>query len=667
MTKSGLSVILKFIKLLLISTLLSSCWIPFPTINPNYRKEIEDPSCFIFNDEVYVCGGEYRLNLISWYTWDLFRGLERNTWSVFPSNKRVFITTEDFFKNQQYLNSKKNLYLNEIEKKRIGKTRNKSLHRYSKYYIEFNNKIFLVGGSDQRFNKYGDVWYTSDGVHWKQLTEMGPWAYNEYRTNHKLIVFNNEIILAGGWCSRNNLMTDIWSSPDGINWNLKYTFDKAKEIENVFVYNNQIFFIVAYPESDSLALLRSMDLKNWEEINFPAAKRFFTYGNFRIIRFNNEIYAYKDENLWKWNDEKEWIHLISSTDFPVSLYIDENKLIGPIDDFNSNQFIESKDLTNWQMKNTEEIITFEPVMDSNIIHWETGLNSVKIIEFKDTLWTLSGRYGLFQYSLDGINWKKTDNQRKFPFPPRDGFASCIFHDTLWITGGDQTCIYKSAHSAYDKKYSFAINDIWYTADGRNWKKKENNSWDKRSGHDLIVFQDKVYLLGGSSYGLEFPEFWSTYDFKNWEKEFSYEKLHNKIDIRPEHIRALVLDDSLYICENGRHSDYFTWLPGSNPEWKKFSDTCQYNLPDLYSLIEYTDSTGYTCFYTKHSEYLFQLENLFSWKQVNYKVIPDSTNYNDSDYIMRYFPGLYKYKGKIFCYRIDKKGEINTAELNINKQ
>ena len=74
---------------------------------------------------------------------------------------------------------------------------------------------------------FNDVWASTDGAHWDQLTAHAPWAG---RAGHSAAVLdgtifvmggsvNDDVSVVGGPPSR-QLFNDVWKSTDGINWTL---------------------------------------------------------------------------------------------------------------------------------------------------------------------------------------------------------------------------------------------------------------------------------------------------------------------------------------------------------------------------------------------------------------------------------------------------------------
>ncbi len=82
----------------------------------------------------------------------------------------------------------------------------------------FQNKLWLIGGVnfDQR-KTYNDVWFSTDALNWTLATSSAPWSD---RYDHAVEVFNNKLWLTGGVALGSHGQSDIWSSVNGRDWQL---------------------------------------------------------------------------------------------------------------------------------------------------------------------------------------------------------------------------------------------------------------------------------------------------------------------------------------------------------------------------------------------------------------------------------------------------------------
>jgi hypothetical protein len=79
--------------------------------------------------------------------------------------------------------------------------------------ISFRGAIWLLGGDDGK-RLYNDVWRSTDGVHWTQITVHAPWTP---RSSAKAFIYKNRLWLIGG-ADASGMTNDVWFTPDGVEW-----------------------------------------------------------------------------------------------------------------------------------------------------------------------------------------------------------------------------------------------------------------------------------------------------------------------------------------------------------------------------------------------------------------------------------------------------------------
>ncbi len=88
--------------------------------------------------------------------------------------------------------------------------------------VEFRGKMWLLGGTENYYfgdekSLKNDVWHSSDGKQWQQATASAPWSPRAY---HQAVVLNDKIYVLGGgnYVPQYHAKNDVWSSTDGIHW-----------------------------------------------------------------------------------------------------------------------------------------------------------------------------------------------------------------------------------------------------------------------------------------------------------------------------------------------------------------------------------------------------------------------------------------------------------------
>jgi hypothetical protein len=117
--------------------------------------------------------------------------------------------------------------------------------------------------------------------------------------------------------------------------------------------------------------------------------------------------------------------------------------------------------------------------------------------------------GVLFSSADGRKWSVvTDNP---PWRGRQQAGCVVFDGRIWVMGG--------------KKDGALLNDVWSSSDGITWKLEMPNApWSKRQIHHTpLVLDGRMWLLGGGVIGSDYYPFrawndvWCSGDGKHWEQ------------------------------------------------------------------------------------------------------------------------------------------------------
>lgn len=138
------------------------------------------------------------------------------------------------------------------------------------------------------------------------------------------------------------------------------------------------------------------------------------------------------------------------------------------------------------------------------------------LPFKNRLWLMGGRKlpgaensNKVWSSPNGKDW--TLECESAGWSPRVSPCHVVFKDRMWIFGGTD--------NFYEDTDETMHNDVWSTADGKNWKLEvENAQWPKRTHAQGIVFNNKIWILGGGRWHPEtvpLNDVWCSDDGVNW--------------------------------------------------------------------------------------------------------------------------------------------------------
>ncbi len=139
------------------------------------------------------------------------------------------------------------------------------------------------------------------------------------------------------------------------------------------------------------------------------------------------------------------------------------------------------------------------------------------LAFDGRIWVMGGRdngevrLNDVWYSTDGVSWTQATSSAAWP--PRSGHTAVVFDTKMWVIGGRRTTGFDAAAH---------LNDVWYSTDGVSWTEATSAApWKQRHDHTSIVFDDKIWVIGGQI-GLIaaptneiFSDVWQSTDGVSW--------------------------------------------------------------------------------------------------------------------------------------------------------
>lgn len=168
------------------------------------------------------------------------------------------------------------------------------------------------------------------------------------------------------------------------------------------------------------------------------------------------------------------------------------------------------------------------------IHWNKIIETAPWIHcdlptalvYKEQMWMMGGWQGgrnpdadtgsEVWHSQDGKNWNCAT--KNAPWGKRMAAGGVVFNNKMWIIGG-------TSHYFNGKKH--LLNDVWYSENGVDWELATSNApWSPRAFHCTIVFNNRIYVLGGGNYWPEseyqgLNDVWSSMDGINWQQETNH--------------------------------------------------------------------------------------------------------------------------------------------------
>lgn len=191
------------------------------------------------------------------------------------------------------------------------------------------------------------------------------------------------------------------------------------------------------------------------------------------------------------------------------------------------------------------------------------------VVFKNQIWVIAGATtkqdgsGNLENdvwsSSNGVTWTKVNDDSQ-TFSPRAGHASVVFQNKLWVIGGND---------------GNKLNDVWSSEDGIIWTEVNSSAeFPIRQNHSIVEFDNKLWIFGGeevSAFG-PYGDIWNSSDGITWNQVEN-----SNIPARSLN-EAVVFNDKIWIIA-GFDNDYSSnevWNSSDGIVWNKVESTNVFN-------------------------------------------------------------------------------------------
>ncbi len=208
----------------------------------------------------------------------------------------------------------------EIYKSSDGKTWNKVVttgttfgHVFTHQAVVFKDKLYVIGGTkyDGQGTKSNEVWRSSNGTAWTNVTPTDTSKIFPVRANHQAVVFNGAIYVIGG-DGNNGRLNDVWKSTNGAAWEKLTPTDRAKIFSErsghqAVVFKNNIYVMGGDDNSGTNnEVWKSCNGKDWEKITTTTP--FTARSGHKAAVFKDELYVIMGgtSDVWKSSNAVAW-------------------------------------------------------------------------------------------------------------------------------------------------------------------------------------------------------------------------------------------------------------------------------------------------------------------------------------------------------------------------
>ena len=209
----------------------------------------------------------------------------------------------------------------------------------------------------------------------------------------------------------------------------------------------------------------------------------------------------------------------------------------------------------------------------------------------DKMWFMGGWYNgrldghsasnQVWWSTDGAHW--TQATADAGWTPRIASAVVVFQGKMWLLGGTENYYFGDATSLK--------NDVWFSVDGRHWEQATNHAgWSPRAYHQAAVLNDRLYVFGGGNYVPEYVahnDVWSSADGVHWRQETSDAPWHPRL-----WFPAVVYRDRMWIL--GGWSNHpvrnwgDVWFSADGKDWHEWKSDVTWKARHEHSAYVFRD-------------------------------------------------------------------------------
>lgn len=396
--------------------------------------------------------------------------------------------------------------------------------------VELNGKLFLMGGKAVDGVFMNDVWSSTDGVNWTLETDGAAWSP---RSEHASVVYNSRMWVIGG--KTPTAVNDVWSSTDGVNWSQETAAAAWSERHEhcVEVFNGEMWLLGGSAPGYGLNGLKdvwtSTDGINWTQqadADWPERQQHFSVvhngklyimGGVSGFLFKTDVWSH-DGNAWTLENSVAWTGTFAPR--ASSTAVSYNGSIYVIGGQSGHGSL-APHHTHGEAWSTTDGITWNAISTNSFL--ERGMHTAAV--FNGRMWIFGGlsrqwNGGIFGQgapgeevndvwsSTDGINWiEETKNGGYDEWDARSGHTSLVFNNKLWLLGGATRDI-----SAWE----YTLDCIWSTPDGMTWTEETPGApWAARHRHTSAVFNGQMWVLGGNDGTSLLGDIWVSPDGTTW--------------------------------------------------------------------------------------------------------------------------------------------------------
>ena len=405
--------------------------------------------------------------------------------------------------------------------------------------VSHNGRIYVLGGTDG--SRKNDVWSWAEGESWsmEKANNNDFWSKRNY---FKALSYDGLLYVMGGYDGGNK--NDVWSSADGVSWT------KVTNANWVGRYGHQA---LVFPPNLTLPVISQTIALSLKTGLDPEVYTFIAQGGRAPYTYSLPTES-EEFNIAK-NGNGDGVLSANNDNVPPGVY----QVTVRVEDDDGSR--------------AESIINIE--VRSFALADAPPLSAIGRLAVAARLHTFTGQHGVGASTYNLVN-----NAGNFNL----GETSGVLEAPANAAVGVYTVLVEALDGRINRATAVAtvriipngmfmmgggnsgnFNDVWASANGKNWVKMADADWTGRTYHQAVEYQGRLYVMGGAEGGAtgRKNDVWSSADGISWAKETDA-----NWSAREQH-QAVVHQGRLYVLSGteggstGRKNDVWSWAEGES--------------------------------------------------------------------------------------------------------
>ncbi len=434
-------------------------------------------------------------------------------------------------------------------------------HRHAT--VEFDGRLWLIGGLDRDYRNSSEVWWTENGVDWTKVGNPSPFAG---LNSHRVLAHDDKMWLLGGsgFGGSDGSVTPnerVWTTTDGIDWKGSTTAVPWTPRQHIGATVHEGRILVLGGESSTSTHFNDV----WSTSGG---------GGFESIRVASpaepetvigSVVESPHPDVVRFGFGDEWVMVLKGDRVPPAIGAKPVVFQGRLGLLSDVHIWWTDDGATWERT---------PIRTPQGQDREPQRSFDNIVAHDGALWAVTSGWsgtGTVWRSENGVDFEAAT--LRSPWETYDQwFVS--FRNRLWLIGGLKANRMSNQPSE--------VGEVWSSADGAVWElESAAPPWNGRVGYERFEFADKLWIVGGyDANWRRHEDAWTSSDGREW-VQHSRERWP-----KSETYDIFSAGDWIWFVDHSRGDLSVVWRTRNGEEWEEFAPSLDIPKDVAYAGIEF---------------------------------------------------------------------------------